>query len=281
MLAGEQKLLWWGIDMRARWRRRVAVVLTYLLIFIMLIAFSERLKSEAYWAMFFAAVGTMGVVWLSVLRQNGIVKRFEDKPHFRVRGMGEVVYVNGLDQWAQYRYGVADFDSASETQKNELLSRYKVGTYLVPRKVGGNEAPWLDEREVKQRDLAERWTLKTGIVLLGSGAGRYIALAADQRTVKPLDVAFELFMLCVLMMTLPKARVLWTENDPREGDGEMWLVPMLRWDDGLLMGRRVRITVTKLRRKTTATTETKYRDLSTAAAKCAAFGRNDVLFGRG
>jgi hypothetical protein len=26
------------------------------------------------------------------------------------------------------------------------------------------------------------------------------------------------------MMTLPKARVLWTENDPREGDGEMWLV---------------------------------------------------------
>jgi hypothetical protein len=224
MLAEEQKLQWWGMDMRPCWRRRAAVLLTYFLIFSMGVVVSERMKTEAYWAAFAVGVDTMGIIWLSVLRRNGLVKRFEDMPHFRVRGMGEMVYVNGLDQWAQYRYGVADFESASETQKDELLSRYRVGTYLVPRKLGGNEAPWLDEREVKQRDSTERWTLKTAIVLLGSYVGVYIARAADQRMVKPLDVAFEFWMFAVLMMTLPQARVLWTESDPRESDGEMRLV---------------------------------------------------------
>jgi hypothetical protein len=224
MLAEEQKLQWWGIDMRARWRRRVAVVLTYLLIFIMVMVVSGSLETHAYWALFAVVVGTMGITWLSVLRQNGIVKRFEDKPYLRVRGMGEMVLVNGLDQWAQYFYGVADFDSASEAQKDDLLLRYRVGARLFPRKRGENEVPWLDERELKQRDSAERWTLKTGITLLGAYAGTYIARAADQRTVRPLDVAFEFWTFAVLMMTLPKARVLWTESDPREGDGEMWLV---------------------------------------------------------
>jgi hypothetical protein len=42
----------------------------------------------------------------------------------------------------------------------------------------------------------------------------------------------------------------------------------LRGDDNLLMRRRER-----------AMAKTKYRDLSAAAAKCAAFGRDDVLFG--
>jgi hypothetical protein len=224
MLAEEQKLQWCGIDMRARWRRRGAVVLTYLLMFVMVWVVSGRLERHAFWALFAVALGTTGIIWLSVLRQNGIVKRFEDKPPLRVRGMGEMVFVNGLDQWAQYFYGVADFDSASETQKDELLLRYRVGARLFPRKRGENEAPWLDEREMKQRDSAERWTLKIGITLLCSYAGIYIARASDQRMIKPLDVAFEFFMFAVMMMTLPKARVLWTESDPREGDGEMLLV---------------------------------------------------------
>jgi hypothetical protein len=224
MLAEEQKLQWWGIDMRARWRRRVAVVLTYLLIFTIVMVISGRLETHAYWALFAVVAGTMGITWLSVLRRNGIVKSFEDKPHLRVRGMGEMVIVNGLDQWAQYFYGVADFDSASEAQKDDLLLRYRVGARFFPRKRGENEVPWLDERELKQRDSAERWTLKTGTTLLGAYAGTYIARAADQRTVKPLVVAFGFWMFAVLMMTLPKARVLWTERDPREVSGEMELV---------------------------------------------------------
>jgi len=35
----------------------------------------------------------------------------------------------------------------------------------------------------------------------------------------------------------------------------------------------------KTKAKTKARTKTKYRDLSTAAAKCAAFGRDDVCYG--
>ena len=35
------------------------------------------------------------------------------------------------------------------------------------------------------------------------------------------------------------------------------------------------------RAKATARAKTKYRDLSTAAAKCAAFGRDDVYYGLG
>jgi hypothetical protein len=225
MLSAEEKRLrWWGMDMRPRWRRRVAVVLTYLLIFTMVIVVSGWLETHAFWAMLAVGAGTMGIVGLSVLRQNGVVKRFEDNPHLRVRGMGEMVRVDGLDQWAQYFYGVADFDSASETQKDDLLLRYRVGARLFPKRRGQNEAPWLDEREMKQRDSAERWTLKTGMTLLCYYTGIYIFRAAKQRTVQPLDVAFELWMLAVLMMTLPKARVLWTEKDPRDDDGEMWVV---------------------------------------------------------
>ena len=62
-----------------------------------------------------------------------MVKSFEDP--LRMRGsMAGKVFVNGLDEWARYRYGVASFEEASEAQQAELLKRYRVGPFVVPAK---------------------------------------------------------------------------------------------------------------------------------------------------
>ena len=43
MLATDEKRLrWWGIDMHARWRRRVAVVATYFVLFMMIETATEK-----------------------------------------------------------------------------------------------------------------------------------------------------------------------------------------------------------------------------------------------
>jgi len=225
MLVESKALCWWGIDMRSRGRRRVTVVVTHLVILIAGAVTAGCLGAHQYWALGALWAETITIMRFTVFRQNGIVKRFEDRPLVRIRGMGEVVRVNGLDEWAQYHYGVANFEAASDAQKDELLSRFKMGTRLFPKKHENNAGtPWLDEREMKERDSAERWTLKAMIPVLCSYAGVYIAHAAQHRVIGPLDVAVEFWMFAVLMMTLPKARVLWTESEPGELSGEMALV---------------------------------------------------------
>jgi hypothetical protein len=39
-----------------------------------------------------------------------------------------------------------------------------------------------------------------------------------------MEIAVELWLFCQLARTLPKARVLWTERDPREMVGELEVV---------------------------------------------------------
>ena len=50
MLAtNEKRLRWWGIDLHARWRRRVAVVGTYFVMFVMTeIAMENRWPAHPY-----------------------------------------------------------------------------------------------------------------------------------------------------------------------------------------------------------------------------------------
>jgi hypothetical protein len=225
MLVESKSLCWWGIDMRSRGRRRVAVVVTYVVMFSAGVVMTGCLGAHAWWAMGALLAEIIAIMRFTVFRQNGIVKRFEDRSFVRIRGMGEMVPVNGLDEWAQYNYGVANFEAASDAQKDELLSRFKMGTWLFPKKHENNAGtPWLDEREMKERDSAERWTLKAVTSVLSIYAGIYIAHAAQHRIIAPLDVAVEFWMFAVLMMTLPKARVLWTESEPGELSGEMALV---------------------------------------------------------
>jgi hypothetical protein len=224
MLVEGQKLRWWRIDMRPRWRRRAAVLLTYFLIFVAGATLSVW-NNHPIWAMFCFAVGTMIVVRLSVMRENGIVKGFDGKAPIPVRGYGKMIFVEGLDEWAQYHYGVSNFEAASPAQQDELLSRFKMGKRLFPAKPDTADAPWLDEREKKERDSAERWSMKVVMGILASYAGIYTSRSLRRKVVEPLEVAFEFFMFAVLLWTLPRARVLWTEPDPREFGDEMALVP--------------------------------------------------------
>ncbi|HEY9138747.1 MAG TPA: hypothetical protein VIM67_10770 [Terriglobus sp.] len=223
MLAEEQKLRWCGFDMRPRGRRRVAVLATYTALFVISIVASEYVNHPV-WAIVGLIVVTGAVTWLSVMRTNGIVKDFVPKPPMRIKGIGEVVFVEGLDGWAKHFYSAASFDEATPSQREEILSRFKPGKRLFPVKEDSSDTPWLDEREVKERDAAERWSRQKMTNVLGIYMGLYLTHAIYQETVRPLTVAVQLFMLSVLAQTLPQARVLWTEDDPREGLGEMHLV---------------------------------------------------------
>ena len=223
MLADVPKLHWCGIDMRSRWRRRVAVVMTYAVLVIVVIAIGDHAEHQG-WVMAGLAIGIEVLIWLSVMRGDGIVKRFEPKPPMRIKGMGEVVFIEGLDQWAQHFYNAPTFDAATPAQQNELLSRFKAGRRVFLAKHTESDTPWLDERELKERDSAERWTARQVMLLLAAYAGVFTSRAIQQRTVHPLEVATEFLMFAVTMQTLPRARVLWTEPDPQDVSGELILV---------------------------------------------------------
>jgi hypothetical protein len=220
MLATDEKRLrWWGIDMGPRWRRRVAVVATYFVLFVLVaVATDNHWAAHNYLAL--AAMVLLTVIWqsLSIFRKDGVVKSFEDPPLTKsgIRGM---VFVNGLDEWAQYKFGVASFEDANEQQKAELLRRYRVGTYAFPAK----PKPWtgLDEREVGERDDASRWALRRIAWLLAFYAGTF---AVKPKPIAPVAVAGFLWSFFLLAVTLPQARVLWTEPDAREVGGEMEMV---------------------------------------------------------
>jgi hypothetical protein len=140
-----------------------------------------------------------------------------------VRGFGEMVRVDGLDDWARYRFGVESFEAASAEQKDELLNGYKVGAWYLPGKFD-QTPPLLDEREQRERDGVERWTRNATVGVLGSYAGIFASRAMDhEKKVNNLSVGLLFLSLSVLVMTLPMARVLWIEPAPEEG-GELVVV---------------------------------------------------------
>ena len=219
LASSEQRLRWWGMDMRPRGRRRVAVVGTYFVLFVLTtVAMNNTWFGHRYWGLLMMVVSTSVCVQVSVFRRSGVVKSFDDPPPTKT-GIRGKVFVNGLDEWAQYRYGVASFDEANEEQQADLLRRYRVGTYAVPAKT----KPWsgLDEREIGERDGASRWALQRIGGLLALYAG---ALAVQRKPLPQIVAAGFLWGFSLLARTLPQARVLWTEWDPREITEEVGLV---------------------------------------------------------
>jgi hypothetical protein len=219
MLATDEKRLrWWGIDMHARWRRRVAVVATYFVLFVMVLAaMDNRWPAHPYWTLMGMVVLTTSWVAVSVFRKNGVVKSFEDPLRPSPKGM---VLVNGLDEWARYRYGVGSFEDANEEQQADLLKRYRVGTFAVPTKPKAEQWTGLDEREIGERDDASRWALQRIAGILAF----YAAVLAVQKPISPMEVSGFLWSFALLAQTLPQARVLWTERDPRAMASEMEMV---------------------------------------------------------
>ncbi len=78
----------------------------------------------------------------------------------------------------------------------------------------------LDERELRERDGAARWAMRWVGIFVACMSGTF---ARSHEPLEGMDVATLLWMVLVLLITLPQARVLWTEPDPREMSGEMEL----------------------------------------------------------
>jgi len=162
-----------------------------------------------------AAVVSFG----GTFRNGGMVKSFD----VRKQRAGAMMMVGSLDEWAQYKYGTPNFEESSAEQQSELLSAYRVGTYLVPQDKLRRRDGLPDEREAAERDRVSRRTL----VWLASYLV-YIAASFSvqhQRKIDGLDVVATLLSLAVLAMTLPKAMVLWEEADPEESGELEVLVP--------------------------------------------------------
>lgn len=196
--------------MQPRWRRRVAVVTTYILLFLAIGA-----SGENWWG--HPLIGTVvllaAVMVFGVFGNFGPVKSSEIHPT-RARRM----VVNGLDEWARYRFAAPSFEEASEEQQAELLRTYRVGSYLMPAK----PFSYLDEREERERDGAVRWSMRWMGLFIACLAGSY---ASTPHPVSGMAVAATLMMVWVLMVTLPQARILWTERDPREDNRSLEVVP--------------------------------------------------------
>jgi hypothetical protein len=159
-----KKLRWCGIDMRSRLRRRIAVVFTvavFLFGSTLLITVSEAHASlNRYHAGFWSTLLLLTCCSLGVLRPGGVVKPFRQLT-FRMKGIGEVVTVNGLDELAEYRFG-SRFDALNEERQTAVLNSYRVGSRFFPAKA--SKAPSvptqriccrLDER-VRRRSKALR-----------------------------------------------------------------------------------------------------------------------------
>jgi hypothetical protein len=224
MLKPEKNLRWLGIDMHARWRRRVAVIATYLAF----IAVASIVEEGGCWGHPFLTVLVLGaaVQLLGVFSPFGPLKPFEDVSPAQVQS--KYVYFSGLDALARYRYDVANYDAATPEQQSDLLQSYHVGLHAYPRKpsqegqVGLDEKYWLDEREKTERVEAHQWARRWLMMMIAVTAAQYLGRHSNPTHV---EVAGDLFWLYILAWTLPAARILWTEPDPRDIPGEIELVP--------------------------------------------------------
>jgi hypothetical protein len=222
MLKPEKNLRWFGIDMRPRWRRRVAVIATYVA-FIVVVGIVEcDCLGHPVLAMVVLGVA---VQLLGVFSPFGPVKSFNVPPPNTFAS--KYILVTGLDELARYRYGVANYDAATEKQKSDLLQTYHVGTRRYLRKPsldeqsGLSEQDWIDEREKQERIAAERWARQWLLMVMGVTTGLYLR---RQKPVQPLEVVGDFLWLGILAATLAPARILWTEPDPRDAPGEIELV---------------------------------------------------------
>lgn len=209
----EKKLRWMGIDLHALWRRRAAVLITY----VVLTSVLGGTVGEAGWSGHpYLRLATMcaltyALLALSVFRIGGLVKSFEN---YQIGVAPKHVILGSLDDWARYKYGVAGFEAASAGQQEELLKSYRVGNYLLPAKPGYDSR--LDERERAERDSTSRWALRYVSYFLALMTG---STAIQRFAWSPFEVAAMLWTFFVLTITLPQARVLWTEPDPRDAGG--------------------------------------------------------------
>jgi hypothetical protein len=216
MLKPEKNLRWLGIDMRSRGRRRVAVVVTYLVS----ICTAGWLLSwrgsppvtpvVALFGLFFA------IEFLTIFREGGLVKGFQEPPPpFTVGASGKLWL-----RWARFLVGrTAKFRVATPDKQDAMLERMEQSFPYTIHPNMPADAP--DEREKGEADMASRRTLQfLSVVLL------YNAVSAGMqgKNWTPPEVVSMMLSYLVIARTGPRARILWREPDPRDTGGEIELV---------------------------------------------------------
>ena len=214
MLTNDPKRLrLFGIDLHPRPRRRAAVVLTYLVYFIVMVVLDTSFEpGVSLWLKYlcmFAA--TLFFTRSGVFRSYGPVKRMDERANY----YHDMVLLRGLDDWSRYLYG-GKYESLTPEQQHDVLMRYKVGAYLLPAKnrhAGFDpEAP--DERELVERNRAFVRALQIMITSLFSLTGVMVERAVHHRSFGDMPSLF--MTLGLAAVTLPRAIILWNEADPRE-----------------------------------------------------------------
>jgi hypothetical protein len=216
MLKPEKNLRWMGIDMRPRGRRRVAVVVTYLVSFgtagwLSTWRGSPPITSPvALFGLFFA------IDFLTIVRGGGLVKDFQEPPSPVTFGAKGALWVKSarflVSRTARWRVAKPD-------KQERMLERLEQSfPYTIQPSISAN-AP--DEREKGEADMASRRTLQLLSVVLLYNA---VSAGMQGKNWTPPEVVFMMLAYLVIARTGPRARILWREPDPRDASGEIELV---------------------------------------------------------
>lgn len=208
---------WMSIDLRARWKRRVAVVATSVAYFLF-VGWASELKLPYHAAAWLILAGYLWLGFFSVLA--GI-----DWARARWISSGDVI-LNNIDDWSLYMFG-ENFASLSEADKNFLLPRCRTGTHYLSARLSrdpairSSSAGWSDEREKREYEKAMIRTMRWLSFFAMCAAGGY---SVARNPIDGMEIATSVIFFVSAMQLGPRAILLWETPDPRE-DGELHLVP--------------------------------------------------------
>lgn len=183
------RMKWMGIDLRARWKRRVLIVASCATYFLTT-AWAIDLKTNhiGFWIMLGAYTW---LLFLSVLRAANYEGASIEKQK-QLRGTFFQVLVKRPDL------------ELNDAQRDAAQA-------------------WPDEREQLDYEKASRRTIGWLSPFMGVIAGQY---AFRRQPINGMEVAADILLLCAIMLAGPRIILLWKARDPRE-DGELHLVPPL------------------------------------------------------
>jgi hypothetical protein len=208
---------WMGIDLRARWKRRVAVVATSIAYFIF-IGWASGLKLPYHAAAWMVLAGYLWLGFFSVLAGT-------DWARAKWISSGDVV-LNNINDWSLYMFG-EDFTSLSEADKNFLLPRYRTGTHYLSARfsrnpaIRGSATAFPDEREKREHEKALFRTVRWVSMSAMGFAGMY---SVARNPIDGMQIVASITFFVSAMQLGPRAILLWETPDPR-GEGELHLVP--------------------------------------------------------
>jgi hypothetical protein len=212
----ENRIRWMGIDMRPGWRRRTAVIVTYVTSLAAALWLSSWQGDEwltpvkSLFGLLFA------IEFVTVFREGGLVKTFQD-PQLTLGAAGKSW---GL-RWGKFLMrSSSKYKYATPEKQQEMLRRLEQGFPYTIQPDQSGDAP--DERERVERDIASRRTLQFLSAILIYNA---VNTGMQGKSWTAVQVVSAMLTYLVIARTGPKARILWIEPDPRDTPGEIQLVP--------------------------------------------------------